>query len=289
MTVSPLAVLALLGNTVIWGLSWIAFKSLQGHGLHPVWATAFVFLGCTTLLLILRPRVIREVFGRKALLLVAFAAGATNMSFNTAVAFGDVVRVVLLFYLMPVWAILLARLVLKEPLTVQAVARIVVGLSGAGIVLYHPGMGLPLPSSWTDWLAIFGGMMFALNNVTLRGLQGVSDGARAIAMLAGGSILGIIIGTSLSTMGLIAPVSQASSAILPILGLWIVLMLAANLFLQYGVARLPASMTAVVMLNEVFVASVSAWALGAAHIRVQDFIGGALIMMAPWLFRKIRR
>ena len=29
---------------------------------------------------------------------------------------GDVVRVVLLFYLMPLWAVLLARLLLREPL-----------------------------------------------------------------------------------------------------------------------------------------------------------------------------
>ena len=38
------------------------------------------------------------------------AAGTTNATFNWAVTLGDVVRVVLLFYLMPLWAVLLARL-----------------------------------------------------------------------------------------------------------------------------------------------------------------------------------
>jgi drug/metabolite transporter (DMT)-like permease len=36
--------------------------------------------------------------------------------FNWAVTIGDVGRVVLLFYLMPAWAALFARLVLGEPL-----------------------------------------------------------------------------------------------------------------------------------------------------------------------------
>jgi hypothetical protein len=48
---------------------------------------------------------------------LVLAAGTTNATFNWAVTIGDVVRVVLLFYLMPLWAVLLARLLLKERLT----------------------------------------------------------------------------------------------------------------------------------------------------------------------------
>jgi drug/metabolite transporter (DMT)-like permease len=105
-----------------------------------------------------------------ALWVLVLAAGATNATFNWAVTIGDVVRVVLLFYLMPLWAVLLARLLLKERLT----------RAGAGCawpwrwpvptVVLWPGptaagrcrAGLP------DWLGLIGGFSFALNNVMLR-------------------------------------------------------------------------------------------------------------------------
>jgi drug/metabolite transporter (DMT)-like permease len=202
--VSPIAILVLLTNTLIWGLSWTAFKSLRADGMHPVWATAIIFAGCTLLMLLYRPRILREIKGQSALILVAITAGLTNTTFNTAVAYGDVVRVILLFYLMPIWAILLARIVLHEPITLAAVCRIALGLCGAMIVLYQPGMGLPLPSHWVDWVAIAGGMAFAANNIMLRRLQGVSDGARAITMLGGGGLFACLMGIVISSVADVA-------------------------------------------------------------------------------------
>jgi len=42
------------------------------------------------------------------------------------------------------------------------------------------------------------------------------------------------------------------------------------------------------MLVEIIVAAASAWWMGAAELRVQDFIGGALIIATPWLIRDKR-
>lgn len=286
--VSPVAILVLITNTIIWGLSWTAFKALRGYGLHPVWATAAIFAGCTVLIFLYRPKILQEVKGQPLLILVAIAAGLTNTAFNSAVAFGDVVRVILLFYLMPIWAILLARIVLHEPVTGRAVARIALGLSGAMIVLYQPGMGLPLPTHWVDWVALGGGMAFAANNIMLRKLQGVSDGARAITMLGGGGLWACLMGIVISSVGDVAWPTAVSAGALPVLAAWVVLFLVANLCLQYSVARLPANVTAVVMLTEILIASVSAWMFGSAQLRVQDLIGGALIIAAPWLIRDKR-
>ncbi len=284
-SVSPLAILILISNTIIWGLSWTAFKSLRGYGMHPVWATAVILTGCTLLIFMYRPRILQEVKGHPALILVAIAAGMTNTAFNSAVAFGDVVRVILLFYLMPIWAILLARLVLHEPITSRAVARITLGLSGAMIVLYQPDIGLPLPSHWVDWVALAGGMAFAANNIMLRRLQGVSDGARAITMLGGGGLWACLMGIGMSVVGDVAWPTAVDAGALPVLAAWIVLFLIANLCLQYSVARLPANVTAVVMLTEILIASVSAWMFSSAQLRFQDLVGGVLIIAAPWLIR----
>ena len=81
---------------------------------------------------------------------------------------GDVVRVVLLFYLMPLWAVLLARLLLDERSTALALLRVALALAGAAVVLWPQGGGWPLPRSLADWLGVVGGFAFALNNVMLR-------------------------------------------------------------------------------------------------------------------------
>ncbi|NUU02660.1 DMT family transporter [Herbaspirillum robiniae] len=282
------AVAALLLNTTIWGLSWTGMRALEGMGLHPLWATAAIFVGCAAMLLALKRRDIPQLLRHPELLGVALATGLTNAAFNVAIAYGDVVRVILLFYLMPIWTVVLARVVLHEAITPRSLGRVALGLGGAVIVLYQPRLGLPLPQTLPDWMAVLGGLSFAINNVLLRRLHGVSDGARAIAMLSGGATLACLLGVVFSLSGLVAWPVAVPGAAWPLVGVWAVLFLVSNLCLQYGVARLPANITAVVMLAEILVASLSAWLLGAAELRPQDLIGGALIIAAPWLIRDRR-
>ncbi|QBP77391.1 DMT family transporter [Herbaspirillum huttiense] len=282
------AVAALLLNTFIWGLSWTGTRALEGMGLHPVWATAAIFSGCALLLLTLRHRELPLLWRHPALLGVGLATGLTNASFNMAVAYGDVVRVILLFYLMPVWTVILARLVLHEAITPRSLARVALGLGGAFIVLYQPRLGLPLPQSLPDWMAVASGLLFAVTNVLLRRLHGFSDGTRAVAMLVGSGVFASLLGVVLSAAGVVAWPLPLPMAAAPVVALWAVLFLVSNLSLQYGVARLPANIAAVIMLAEILVATFSAWMLGAAEPRPQDLIGGVLIIAAPWIVRDRR-
>lgn len=282
-TATGLAVLGLLLNAAVWGLSWMPFRGLADAGLHPLWATAAIYAIASLALAIARPAAVGALLATPALAWLALASGLTNATFNTAVALGDVVRVVLLFYLMPVWALLLARAMLGEPITPRACVRIAAGLAGAALVLHEPGMGWPLPRNLPEALAIAGGAAFALNNVLLRRMAGTAEAARTLAMLVGGVALGAGAATALALSGSIAgPALPGSSALLT-LALWAGLFLAANMGLQYGAARLPANVTAVVMLSEVLVAGLSAWLAGAAELKWQDIAGGLLILAAPWL------
>jgi drug/metabolite transporter (DMT)-like permease len=51
------------------------------------------------------------------------ASGLTNVCFSVPLATGDVVRSVLLFYLMPMWVVVLARWLLHEAVTASALGR----------------------------------------------------------------------------------------------------------------------------------------------------------------------
>ena len=277
-----LAVAGLICNAAVWGLSWIAFRSLGADGIHPLWSTAIIYgLGGVAIAAV-RPTALRELAGQPGLAWIALASGMTNACFNTAVATGDVVRVVLLFYLMPVWAIVLARVILREAITGSSLARMALGLVGALLVLYQPGLGVPWPRDLADWAGLVGGMFFALNNILLKARSESSETARALSMFVGALVLCTLTGSGLHWAGAIAwPTMSIPSAIT--LATWSTLFLVANLGLQVGAARLPASLTSVIMLTEVLVAAVSSWWAGVTALRPQDLIGGALILAAPWI------
>ena len=280
---APAAVLALTFNAFTWGVSWWPFRRLEALGLHPLWATAGVYALSALVISLARPRAWRELLATPALWGLVLASGTTNAAFNWAVTIGDVVRVVLLFYLMPLWAVLLARLLLGERLTRLAALRVALALAGAAVVLAPAGGGWPLPRSLAEWLGVLGGFSFALNNVLLRREAARSDAARALAMFVGGVLVAAMLATLLTRHGSVPPPPLPAAGWLlgaAGLALWFLL---GNLALQYGAARLSANATAVVMVTEVLFAAASAIALGAGAMTPALLLGGTLIVGAALL------
>jgi drug/metabolite transporter (DMT)-like permease len=280
--------LALTFNAFTWGVSWWPFRALQAQGLHPLWATVLIYAVAVFVLTVWRRGAWGELLRTRSLWPLVLAAGITNAAFNWGVTVGDVVRVVLLFYLMPLWAVLLARLLLHEPLTRAAGLRVALALTGAAIVLWPaqtasgPGE-LPLPHTLPEWLGLLGGFSFALNNVMLRREAAQPEAARALAMFLGGAVVAGGLAVALSAAGPVplppAPAPGWMFGGLALAGAF----LAGNLALQYGAARLPANVTAVIMITEVLFASVSAVWLGAGSVTPALALGGALIVGASLL------
>jgi len=273
---------ALTANAFVWGTSWWPFRQLEAQGLHPLWATVLIYGVAMAVILALRPQALGQLLRTPALWVLVLASGTTNAAFNWAVTVGDVVRVVLLFYLMPLWAVLLARLLLAEPLTRLAFGRMLLALAGAAVVLWPAGRSgwdaLPLPRSLPDWLGLLGGFSFALNNVMLRREAHRPESARALAMFGGGALVSLGLAAVLTQAGVAAPPPPlAAGWVLAALGLalWF---LVANLTLQYGAARLPANTTSVIMISEVFFASASALALGAGTLGGREALGALMIL-----------
>ena len=187
----------------------------------------------------------------------------TNAAFNWAVVIGDVVRVVLLFYLMPLWTVLLARVVLGERLTRRGGAarrarRWPARRSSSGRPARRRGGRAPAPrccrcrARSPTGSASLGGFSFAFNNVMLRREAGRPEEGRALAMFVGGALVAGALAVGPDASGA-APAPPAPA--LAVAGAdgrrSRVVFLAGNLSLQYGAARLPANRTAVVMLTEV--------------------------------------
>ena len=280
-----LPALALVFNAFTWGVSWWPFRALQAQGLHPLWATVFIYALALAAITVWRPQAWGQLWQAPSLWWLVAAAGTTNATFNWAVTMGDVVRVVLLFYLMPLWAVLLARALLGERLSPGAGLRVALALAGAAVVLWPAGGGLPVPATLAEWLGVLGGFSFALNNVLLRREAHQPAAARALAMFLGGALVSGVLAVALA-LGTQASVDWVPALAWPwvlgavLMGGWFLL---GNLALQYGAARLPANVTAVVMVTEVLFAAVSALALGAGTLTTPLLVGGGLIVGATLL------
>ena len=275
---------ALLLNAAAWGLVWWPFRKLAELGLHPLWATVVIYAWVVLAMSLWRPRIWRELFSRPQLAWIVLAAGTTNAAFNWAVTVGEVLRVVLLFYLMPLWAVLLARWLLREPLTPLAALRLALALGGALVVLSpEDTRAWPVPHSLSDWLGVLGGFSFALNNVLLRREAHQSAQARLLAMFVGGVLVSAAVAWWVGpAAGVGNPWPHWAQWGLPCI-LLAVLAWGSNQALQYGAARVPANATAVIMVAEVVFAGASAVALGAQVLTPSLLVGGALILSASLL------
>jgi drug/metabolite transporter (DMT)-like permease len=296
MTTRPLlAVLALALNALVWGLSWWPLHQLHAYGLHPLWATAAVFALATLVLCFISPQGWRHFKEHPQLWWLMAASGLTNIGFNWAVTTGDVVRVVLLFYLMPTWALLLAWWMLGERPTRGALMRLSLALVGVLLVLKTPESSWPLPQDLSDVLALLAGFTFALTNIWLLRLQHTPESSRMVAMFGGGALMATVCAAVATFAGVIPAVDVVSlnrfdDSTLQALATWAPYVaglsfafLISNFTLQYGAARLSAHTTAMVMMSEVVFASVSSVALGASTLSWRIGLGGGMIVLAALL------
>jgi drug/metabolite transporter (DMT)-like permease len=285
-----LPALGLVLNALVWGLSWWPLRQLQNEGLHPLWATATVFAVAWMGLMVAYPRAWQHLKTHPELWWLMAASGLTNVGFNWAVSTGDVVRVVLLFYLMPTWALLLAWWLLKERPTRGALARMGLALAGVVLVLKTPDTPWPIPQDLPDMLALLAGMCFALTNILLLRLQHTPDATRMVAMFGGGALMAVVCATLATVTGIVPaltmPLAHAPQWTPWVLGLSAAF-LVSNFALQYGAARLSAHTTAMLMMSEVVFASVSSVAAGASVLTWRLGLGGGMIVLAALLASQV--
>ncbi len=253
-----------------------------------LWTTLLVFTACTLAVLAFKPGAVRRTLSSPQLIWLMLASGLTNVCFNVALATGDVVRSVLLFYLMPMWVVVLARWLLHEAITASALVRIALALAGALLVLGEGRMELPLPSSVADWLALVAGLFFGLNNVLLRKFADLPDAARSLAMFSGAVVCAPVAVLGLTLAGQPPTWAPQGMAWL-VLPLFALAVLVGNLSLQYGAVRLRANVLSVLMLAEILVATLSSWWAGSAQMSTTTLAGGLLIIGASLLAITARR
>jgi drug/metabolite transporter (DMT)-like permease len=194
-----------------------------------------------------------------------------------AVIHGEVMRVLLLFYLAPLWTVFFARFFLGEK--AGRAAYLVIGLSVAGAyVMLSSAGGWPLPTNQAEWLGLSAGVGFALSNVLTRKISAAPIALRSLWVFAG--VAGLSALNALYEGNSPAVVlSLDIRAWLIVAGIVLALLLA-TFTVQYGLAHTPANRAIVILLSELVVAAVASRYLAGEAMDAREWIGGAMIVAA---------
>ena len=273
------AIPSLLFGAAMWGLIWYPYRLLQEAGAGGVATSFLTYLIPLALTLAFAWR---HLFTARAhlgwLALLALSAGWTNMAYVLAVIEGEVMRVVLLFYLAPVWTVFFAHWLLGEKLTVRGWAIMLFSFAGALVMLWPQGGGLPLPANRAEWIALSAGVSFALANVVTRKVDGADEWAKSLAVW-----IGVCVVAGLAMVFVAEPfafMAQASThTVLILLGVGVCIG-AMTLTVQYGLSHTLANQAIIIFLFELIVAALSSWWWVNETLNLREWIGAAMIVTA---------
>jgi drug/metabolite transporter (DMT)-like permease len=223
--------------------------------------------------------------------MLGLAAGVTNVGFVWGAIHGEVMRVLLLFYLTPAWTALFAHFILHERLNWSGGALAALSLLGAALMLWSPKLGVPLPANAAEWAGLIGGMGFAMSNVlvvkTSRVLPHMKPEMRTAVIFAGAALFGAL--TSCFEPMSAAPAGEhLARVVLLVLALGVVLG-SNNMLVQYGLARVPANRASIIMLFEIVVTALTSWLFAGETPGPREWAGGACIVLASLLSSWVHR
>lgn len=276
-----LPVIVLLFSSIGWGLTWIPIKSIQHMGL-PVQQLVLIAFSSASIVLFPWIYYQRKHWQRALpfMLLLALCGGFANMAFQTAMAKGDVIRVTILFYMLPIWSMLGGWWFLKEAIDRRRIIALCLCVGGAICILkawqitWHT-------FTFIDALALGSGFGLAATNIIFRFTTTIPLISKIGFMFIG---CAVFIGASLFFIPTDTAISDANpTAILfaALYGLcWIMLITIGS---QWAVTRIEASRSAIIIVMELVAAISSVIIITQSQLAAHEIIGGAMVFIAALL------
>lgn len=274
--------LAIVVSATFWGSMWMPLHALDATGLSGAWS-AWLIYGVPALVflpLALRNGIGALIGGGWPLFWLGVSTGICNYLYAASVVYGDVARIVLLFYVNPVWSVLLERIFLGARITRGRGAALAIGLAGMWILNYD-GSGLPLPRNAAEWGGLIAGFCWAGGLVAMRMTPHLGMVEKAFvqyvaALLCGGLILALGIFPPQSDWAAI-DWGRAVFWIAIIAGIWV---LPGLLLSFWAAARLSPTRASMLFMAEVVVGVVTAAIWTDYPFGWREALGGIIILTA---------
>lgn len=275
--------IAVLFAAAMWGTMWIPARAMSSGGLYSGLAAA---LSTLVAIVAVIPHLLRNrgalVFGRRVWW-VSFLLGFGVALYWEGMVRGSVARIVLLFYLMPVWTVILARLINGEAATRRRILGVALGLGGMMVVFSADG-GIPLPRSIADYMALAAGVMWALafvlcarpgmEKTTLSQLFG------SLLILAPSVWLLTLLPGSREATNVVEAQGEVAMTVIWLAAFGLIWLLPGMYMTLFGADHLSPGQVAIFLMVEVVVALVSSAILIDEPFGMREVIGGILILGA---------
>jgi len=273
---SKYAILVLIISSAGWGITWLPIKLINEMGLDSMHLILIAFLSGAIVSL---PWLFRQYALWKSslgfMLMIGIAGGFANSAFQTAIVHGDVIRVMILFYMLPVWSVIGGRIFLQEKIDTFRLSAVVLCLAGAAIILdvwNTSWQGI----SWIDILAIGSGLGLAATNILFRFTQTIPLMSKISVTFIGCTVIvGLFLSTSENSAAL--PDNQAIPLAMLYGAIWIMLI---TIGTQWAVTKMEAGRSSIILVMELVVAVVSAAIISNAQLGMNELIGGAMVIGA---------
>ncbi len=273
-------VIVLFGASIFWGLSWMPLKGINAMGIDGI---ALTFFAYGLLSIALTPVLVKQFTEykehKRVMLLIALIGGGANLAFTYAIINGEVIRVMVLFYLLPVWGVAGGRLFLKEEIDRWRYLGVFLAITGAFFILGGFEV-LSAPPSWIDLIALASGLFFSLNNILFRAAQSVPVASKISIMFWGCfTLAGFLLFTGVEQF----PTDVNSNTWLMLGAYSLFWLLIANIGSQWSVTHMEAGRSSIIIIVELITAVLSATIIAGERMSALEYIGGALIMTAAFI------
>jgi len=281
MPASPtrLATLIVALTGVLWGFYWLPVRALEGLGLSGALGTVALTLAAVVML---APVALarRSLAGADGWAVAAVALGGAAFAlYSVAFLQGRVAMVILLYFLTPVWSVMIGRFLLGWPVAPLRLAAIGLGLAGLVIMLAGDGTW-PIPEAPGEWMGLAAGLMWSVSTTGIRVRPGLDPVASALVFSAGALVLALVAVPLMGPWPPVAVVEAPVAAIALALAAAALWWVGTILGLLWATARLDPARVGILLMTEVAVGAGSAAWLAGEHLAPLELAGGALVLAA---------
>jgi drug/metabolite transporter (DMT)-like permease len=265
-----------------WGLYWWPLRAIESNGVTAQWSVVAIYV-VPLLALLPYTFVKRKVFAEhwRTLLFIGAAAGAGLSCYATAFLYTSVVRTVLLFYMMPVWATLMAIVFLNESNSPRRWMAMLTGFVGLSLMLFTGSDSQAgIPFSIGDFIALLSGIFWGMGTVLIRRSPNIEPMTIVPAQYLFALVISVFFLFTLSPAAPLPPATAWISAMPYLIGFYVLIVLPTLYICAVGSQVLSPGRIGILMMSEVLVAGLSAPLLAGESLSLREIIAALLIIMA---------
>jgi drug/metabolite transporter (DMT)-like permease len=266
---------------IVFGIYWIPLRFMDEAGIHGMWA---VMVFNVTAFALISPWVIykwREFIpGRLRLQLGSVVTGLAYVLYTGAFLYTEVIRVLVLFYLMPIWGFILARIFIGEKITLTRWISMIFGLTGL-VVICGIENGIPVPSNIGDWMALSAGILWAGISISI--LTDKQEPLNYSAMfLFWGGIWSIVVALVITDQGLLPEPrwQQLPEILVWLIPLAILVIIPGAFATLFAPSQLNPGIVGLLFMTEISIGTVTAALFAGEPFGTTEIIGVLLITCA---------